>query len=168
MNRKSFLLQSATAGAAILVNPFQSFAQTKSEPEPYKAEVVKEFVIAGHGKLDRVKELLEQYPNLLYSRYDWGNGDFEEALEGAGHVGNKEIAQYLIGKGARPNIFVMTMLGETTIVKSVLDKYPNLLNSLGPHGLTLLHHATKGGESAKELLDYFKAKGLTEMQVKIK
>jgi hypothetical protein len=62
----------------------------------------------------------------------------------------------------------MTMLGETTIVKSVLDRYPNLLNSLGPHGLTLLHHATKGGEPARELLDYFKEKGLVEMQVKIK
>jgi hypothetical protein len=69
-----------------------------------------------------VKELLEQYPNLIYSRYDWGNGDFEEAIEGAGHVGNKEIAQWLIEKGARPNLFVMTMLGETAIVKSVIEK----------------------------------------------
>src|SRR4051812_4342011 len=127
MNRKSFLLQSATAGAALLVNPFQSVSQTKSEPEPYKPEVVKEFVIAGHGNLPRVKEMLEQYPNLLYCRYDWGNGDFEEALEGAGHVGNKEIAQYLIGKGSRPNMFVLAMLGETVIVKSILDKYPGLL-----------------------------------------
>jgi ankyrin repeat protein len=112
--------------------------------------------------------MLEEYPNLLYSRYDWGNGDFEEALEGAGHVGNKEIAQYLIGRGARPNIFVLTMLGETVIVKSFLEKYPVLLNSLGPHGFTLLHHATRGGEEAKELLDYFQSKGLTEMQIKIK
>jgi ankyrin repeat protein len=143
-------------------------AKTKAAPEPYKLEVVKEFVGAGHGNLARVKEMLEEYPNLLYSRYDWGNGDFEEALEGAGHVGNKEIAQYLIGRGARPNIFVLTMLGETVIVKSFLEKYPVLLNSLGPHGFTLLHHATRGGEEAKELLDYFQSKGLTEMQIKIK
>src|SRR5687767_12110901 len=103
MNRKSFLLQSATAGAALMVNPFSSFSQTNQNPEPYKPEVVKEFVGAGHNKIDRVKEMLAEYPNLLYSRYDWGNGDFEEAIEGAGHVGNKEIAQYLISKGARPN-----------------------------------------------------------------
>jgi hypothetical protein len=32
----------------------------------------------------------------------------------------------------------------------------------------LLHHATRGGEEAKELLDYFQSKGLTEMQIKIK
>lgn len=167
MNRKSFLLQSATAGAAMMINPFNSFSQTSQKPEPYKAEIVKEFVGAGHNKLDRVKEMLPEYPNLLYSRYDWGNGDFEEAIEGAGHVGNKEIAQYLISKGARPNIFVLTMLGETAIIKSIIEKYPVLLNSLGAHGYTLLHHATRGGEDAKELLDYFNSKGLKEMRVKI-
>src|SRR5215212_781546 len=168
MNRKNFLLQSATAGAALLANPLQSIAQIKQEPEPYKLDIVKEFVIAGHGKPDRVKELLEQYPNLLYCRYDWGNGDFEEAIEGAGHVGNKEIAQYLIEKGARPNLFVLTMLGETTIVKAAIEKYPSLLFAKGPLGLSLLHHASKGGEASKELLDYFKSKGLSEMQYKIK
>jgi hypothetical protein len=168
MNRKNFILRSATAGAAVLLNPLSLLSQTKQAPDPYKIEVVKEFVTVGHGNLSRVKEMLEEYPNLLYSRYDWGNGDFEEAIEGAGHVGNKEIAQYLIEKGARPNMFVLTMLGETAIVTSILNKYPNLLKSLGPHGFTLLHHATKGGESSRELLDYFKSKGLTEMQVKIK
>jgi len=112
--------------------------------------------------------MLEEYPNLIFSRYDWGNGDFEEAIEGAGHVANKEIANYLIEKGARPNLFVLTMLGETSIVKSVIEKYPSLLTAKGPHGLSLLHHATKGGEGSKELLEYFKQKGLSEMQYKIK
>lgn len=168
MNRKYFLLQSATAGAAVLLNPLQSIAKKREGENPYKLEVVKEFVIAGHGKLDKVKELLEEFPNLLFCRYDWGNGDFEEAIEGAGHVGNKEIANYLIEKGARPNLFVLTMLGETAIVKSAIEKYPSLLTAKGPHGLSLLHHATKGGETSKELLDYFKSKGLNDMQWKIK
>jgi hypothetical protein len=168
MNRKNFLLQSATAGAALLVHPLTTLAKNREDPEPYKVDIVKEFVIAGHGKLDRVKEMLEQYPNLIYSRYDWGNGDFEEAIEGAGHVGNKEIAHWLIEKGARPNLFVLTMLGETAIVKAAIEKYPALLYAKGAHGLTLLHHATKGGENAKELLDYFQIKGLKDMQVKIK
>ena len=166
MNRKSFLLRSATAGAALLVAPF-GISQTKQEPEPYKSEIVKEFVGAGHNKLERVKEMLEEYPNLLYSRYDWGKGDFEEAIEGAGHVGNKEIAKYLIEKGARPNIFVLTMLGETAIVKQILERYPSLLHSKGAHGFTLLHHATRGGEEAKELLEYVKSKGVTEARIKI-
>lgn len=168
MNRKHFLLQSATAGAAVLINPLQSFAKAREGENPYKLEVIKEFVIAGHGKLDKVKELLEEYPNLLFCRYDWGSGDFEEAIEGAGHVGNKDIANYLIEKGARPNLFVLTMLGETAIVKSAIEKYPSLLTAKGPHGLSLLHHATKGGEASKELLDYFKSKGLAEMKYQIK
>lgn len=168
MNRKHFLLQSAGAGAAMLINPLQSFAKTTDDPLPYKLEIVKDFVIAGHGNLQKVKDMLQEYPNLLFCRYDWGNGDFEEAIEGAGHVGNKEIAKYLIQQGARPNLFVLTMLGETNIVKSAIEKYPSLLTGKGPHGLTFLHHATKGGSDSAELLDYFKSKGLSEMQYKIK
>ena len=167
MNRKRFLAGSLAGSVALLSNPFYTFASA-GEIAPYKLDVVKEFVGAGHGKLDRVKEMLEEYPNLLYSRYDWGNGDFEEAIEGAGHVGNKEIAKFLINKGARPNIYVLTMLGETAIVKSILEKYPALLNGKGPHGLTLLHHAKKGGEDARELLAYLEEKGLKDLQIKIK
>ena len=54
MNRKNFLLQSATAGAALLVHPLTTLAKNREDPEPYKVDIVKEFVIAGHGKLDRV------------------------------------------------------------------------------------------------------------------
>ena len=168
MNRKNFLVNSSIGTTALLVDPFSALAKTYTDVEPYKLEIVKDFVIAGHGKLNEVKQMLELYPNLLYCRYDWGNGDFEEALEGAGHVGNKEIAQYLIEKGARPNIFVLTMLGETEIVKATLKKYPLLLNSKGPHGLTLLHHAKTGGKSSEELYSFFVENGLKEMQIKIK
>jgi hypothetical protein len=60
------------------------------------------------------------------------------------------------------------MLGETAIVKSVLERFPTLLRAKGAHGLTLLHHANKGGDASKELGEYFKSKGLTETQIKIK
>ena len=168
MKRKDFLLQTTLGAGALIASPLWLFASGGNTAEPYKPEIVKEFVGAGHGNLAKVKELLEEYPNLLYSRHDWGNGDFEEAIEGAGHVGNKEIATYLIEKGARPNLFVLTMLGETAIVQAILNRYPALLQAKGAHGLTLLHHANKGGEAAKELADYLKSKGLTETQIKIK
>ena len=167
MHRKQFLLNTSLGVTSLIINPLKSSSQTQ-QVDPYKIEIVKEFVIAGHGKIEEVRQMLLEYPNLLYCRYDWGNGDFEEAIEGAGHVGNQEIAKYLIEKGARPNIYVLTMLGETEIVKSILAKYPVLLNGKGPHGFTLLHHAMKGGESSKELLEYFKEKGLKETQIKIK
>jgi hypothetical protein len=168
MNRKLFLMNSVAGGAALLINPFNTIAKGSNDIEPYKMELVKDFVIAGHGKPDVVIQMLDDYPNLLYCRFDWGNGDFEEAIEGAGHVGNKEIAQYLIQKGARPNIFVLTMLGETNIVKAIIEKYPSLLNAKGAHGLTLLHHAKAGGDDSKDLYTFFEEKGLTEMQIKIK
>ena len=111
--------------------------------------------------------MLLELPSLLYATWDWGGGDFETALEGAGHVGNKEIANFLIDTGARTNLFVLTMLGKTQIVKAYLETWPGYLNARGPHGLTLLHHAQKGGEDAKELLDYLQTRELKETKMKL-
>jgi len=140
----------------------QTQVTNKTAVDPLPAEKVKEFVIAGHGDLPKVKSMLTEFPTLLYATWDWGNGDFETGLEGAGHVGNKEIANYFIGLGARTNLFVLTMLGKTQIVKAYLETYPGYLNARGPHGFTLLHHAQKGGDDAKELADYLQSKGLKE------
>ncbi len=167
MNRKNFLTSFTVAGAAMALSPMNVFSQTGKAEEPYSTAIVKEFVGAGHNNLPKVKELLAEYPNLLYCRYDHGKGDFEEAIEGAGHVGDKEIANYMISQGARPNIFILTMLGKTAIVKSILEKYPALLNAKGAHGFTLLHHANRGGQEGQELADFFKSKGLTETRIKL-
>jgi ankyrin repeat protein len=173
MKRKSFLQQMAMgAGALLTIPPILNAQATapknllKDEPLPF--EMVKDFVVAGHKDLDKIKAMLKENPNLLYAAWDWGNGDFETALEGAGHMGLKDIANFLIEQGARPNIFVLTMLGKTKEVKTLLRSYPELLNSKGPHGFTLLHHAQKGGDDAKKLLKYLQEKGLTETNIKLK
>ncbi|MGO4921554.1 hypothetical protein [Maribacter spongiicola] len=126
MNRKSFIKKGIISSVGLGLIPSLSFGANQIDPEPYKVELIKEFVLAGHFNLDKVKSMLIDYPNLIYSRYDWGNGDFEEAIEGAGHKGNKEVANYLIEKGARVNLFVLTMLGKTNLVKPILEAYPNL------------------------------------------
>jgi hypothetical protein len=94
-------------------------------------ETVKEFVVAGHGVKDgdlvKVQSMIADYPNIIYSKYDWGNGDFEAGIEGAGHLGNKEIAEYLINAGSRVTLFVLCMLGKTELVKPVLEQYPKLI-----------------------------------------
>jgi hypothetical protein len=172
MNRTQFLYQGLLGAGSIAAFPVllrgQSNAASASVADPLSAEKVKEFVVAGHSNLELVKSLLMESPTLLYAAWDWGNGDFETALEGAGHMGNKEIANYLIGKGARTNLFVLTMLGKTPIVKAYLDAYPEYLTARGPHGFTLLHHAQKGGEAANELVDYLQSKGLKETKSKLK
>jgi len=166
MNRKNFLQQAFIGTSGFLVTPFLSVASGQHDNnDPLPPEKVKAFVIAGHGNLEEVKKLLLELPTLLYATWDWGNGDFETALEGAGHMGQKEIAHFLINQGARTNLFVLTMLGRTTIVKTYLEAFPQYLTARGPHGLTFLHHAQKGGDDAKELLDFFQSKGLKETKL---
>ena len=177
MNRKDFIHRAAVGTGAIVFAPWvvtekypdlNRASKTGSiAPDPLPAEKVKEFVIAGHGNLDKTKQLLSEFPSLLYATWDWGGGDFETALEGAGHVGNKDIANHLISAGARTNLFVLTMLGKTAIVKSYLEAYPGYLMAKGPHGFTLLHHAQKGGDDAQELLAYLQEKGLKETKINL-
>jgi hypothetical protein len=166
MNRKKFLQQTILTSGSMIALPLFTIGQNKPlEGDPLPPEKVKEFVIAGHGNFDKVKTMLTELPTLLYATWDWGNGDFETALEGAGHVGNKEIAHYLIDRGARTNLFVLTMLGKTSIVKNFLDTFPQYLDARGPHGFTFFHHAQQGGDDAKELLEYFQSKNLTNDKV---
>lgn len=172
MKRKNFLLHSAAGATALLLNPFQTLAKNFADVEPYKIDLVKEFVVAGHGAkegdLDKVKSMLHDYPNMIYSKFDWGNGDFEAGIEGAGHLGNKEIANYLIDAGSRVTLFVLCMLGKTNLVKPILEEYPKLTFAIGPHGFTMLHHAKMGGKDAEELYAYLQEKGLKETWIKIK
>lgn len=170
MNRKSFLNHAAIGTGSLIALPYFLTAQNNpvksaAKTDPLPAEKVKEFVGAGHNNLDKVKLLLSEFPTLIYATWDLGGGDFETALEGAGHVGNKDIANYLISKGARTNMFVLTMLGKTQIVKPWLEAFPECISARGPHGLTLLHHAQRGGDDAKELLEYIKSKGLADTKL---
>lgn len=102
LTRHDFLQVSLLGAAGILFPSTTSFSQDK--PQAIKLEIVKEFVGVSHSNLDRVKEMLENDPQLLHVSYDWGGGDYESGIEAAGHVGNKEIAAYLLSKGARYNI----------------------------------------------------------------
>src|SRR3954463_109115 len=116
-NRREFVSLAAFAGAALLVD-----AQTgqpapatqnavPAKPPALDRDTVKEFVIAGHGDLDKVKQMLAKEPGLLNATWDWGGGDFEMAIGGAGHMGRPDIANYLISQGGRFDIFVAAMLG---------------------------------------------------------
>ncbi len=169
MNRKIFLQKLSVGTAAMVSIPAiltgQTIPAVAQKPAPLPGEKVKEFVSAGHNNLDKVKSLLLEFPTLIYATWDLGGGDFETGLEGAGHVGNKDIANYLITAGARTNMFVLTMLGKTQIVKPFLEAFPAYINARGPHGFTLLHHAQRGGDNAKELLEYLQSKGLKETKV---
>lgn len=165
-NRRTFLTHAAAFGGLLPLVPTFSFGNTSVTADPIPSTAVQEFVRVAHSDFDRAKAILEEYPHILNAAWDWGDGDFETAIGAAGHMGHRDFALFLLDKGARADVFVLTMLGETQLVKPMLEKYPQLLPSLGPHGFTLLHHAQKGGEPAAELLEYLKSKGMTESFVK--
>lgn len=96
---------------------------------------------ASHANFDRVKELVGARPELAKATYDWGFGDVESALGAASHMGRKDIADFLIEHGARPNIFTFAMLGKLDAVKSMIESMPGIQRIRGPHGFTLLFHA---------------------------
>jgi hypothetical protein len=121
--------------------------------------LVREMVGVSHGNLARVKELVERQPALARATYDWGFGDWESALDAASHVGNRDIALFLLANGARPTIFSAAMLGQFDVVKACIAATPGVQRTLGPHGITLLAHAAAGREEARPVLAYLEQLG---------
>ncbi|MEP0803934.1 MAG: ankyrin repeat domain-containing protein [Chloroflexota bacterium] len=119
-----------------------------------EANLVQEFVGNAHGNLERVKELLAQEPALVNATWDWGGGDFETALGAASHMGRRDIATFLLERGARLDLFAAAMLGKLDIVQAALEAFPQAIHTPGPHGIPLITHAEAGGEEAKAVLEY--------------
>ena len=68
-------------------------------------------------------------------------------------MGNREIARFLLGQGARIDLFCAAMMGMHDMVRAVVDTYPGLWTWKGPHGISLLWHAVVGeSEEVAEFL----------------
>ncbi len=116
--------------------------------------LVQEFVRLSHFDFDSVRKMIKESPALALASWDWGGGDFETGLGAASHVGNREIALFLLEHDARPNLFSAAMLGQLDIVKGFLTADASLIDCKGPHGLSLMHHAVKGGKMAEAVVAY--------------
>ena len=161
---RRFILTRTAAGlfAAIALprTAFSGTAAAQQPPPSIPPTLVREFVGKAHGDLAATKALLAETPGLLNATWDWGGGDFEMGIGGAGHMGNREIAEFLISQGGRMDIFVAAMLGKLDIVKAMLAAYPGLLHSKGPHGIPLMAHARKGGIPAEPVVAFLESQGL--------
>ena len=160
MTRRDFFTTTAS-GVMLLQTPQPPTQQAVPARAPALAPtLVNEFVRKAHADLPGTRALLTEHPALLNATWDWGGGDFETGIGGAGHMGNREIAEFLIGQGARFDIFVAAMLGKLDLVRTMLATWPALLQSKGPHGITLLRHARAGGEQAAPVVEHLLALGV--------
>ncbi|MCD9024442.1 ankyrin repeat domain-containing protein [Cohnella silvisoli] len=117
-------------------------------------ELVKQFVSSAHADLHKVKELLERGPGLLHASMNWGGGDWETGLGAAAHVGRRDIAEYLLSRGARLDLFAAAMLGQLELVKLIIGQFPDMAHATGPHGIPLIRHAAMGGEEARLVFEF--------------
>lgn len=151
VTRKALLISGVLTAAAMVAVP-RLTAQSPS-PAPKIPDrgpqidlaLVKEFVGAGHGNLERVKEMLAAQPALINGTWDWGGGDFETALGGASHMGRSDIAEFLSASGARLDLFAAAMLGKIEIIRAAVAAFPGIVKVPGPHKIPLIAHAEKGG-----------------------
>ncbi|GGI57600.1 hypothetical protein [Winogradskyella haliclonae] len=168
MNRRKFVEKSMLFGCSIAV---LSSCKAKNSltaefvKNPLDIEKTRDFVYYAHSDLALVKKFVNEFPHIVNSTVDWGDGDFESALGAASHVGNIDIANFLIESGARADIFTLAMLGLTDNVITYLKKFPATINSIGPHGFTLLHHSEIGVKS-EGLSNYLINNGLTDKFIK--
>ncbi|HET9371871.1 MAG TPA: hypothetical protein VFO19_16540 [Vicinamibacterales bacterium] len=165
-SRRSFLstvsttpLALAPLGARVTGAGISQAAAAPASFPVHDPALVQEVVGVAHRDLARVRELVGGRPTLANAAVDWGFGDWESALGAASHVGNRDIAEYLIAHGARPTLFSAAMLGQLDIVKAFVALSPGCQRIKGPHGIPLLSHAQAGGDRAKAVYDYLLALG---------
>ena len=172
LTRRSFLAICPVAAVPLVVRG-PLFAGPSPTPRPEAAspaavgagfptqepELVREMVGVAHGNFARVKELVGRHETLAKAAVDWGFGDWESALGAASHVGNREIAEFLLAHGARPSIFSAAMLGQLEVVRAFVLAMPGIQKTKGPHSISLLRHAQAGGPPAQAVVDYLVALG---------
>ncbi len=164
--RKKFIISSLAGATGIVLLPQIVSAQQTQPPmkqqkaPPLDNELVKEFVTAGHKDFDKVKSMLQENPDLLNATYNWKDWDWEDAIGAAGHMGLRDMTLYLLEQGARPTICVAAMLGNLDVVKTFINAFPQMKQTVGPHNISLMAHAVKGGEQAKPVVEYLQSIGI--------
>lgn len=166
LSRRDLLL-SAPAGLSIAALVNRS-AEAHEEPLPapllpyfpqIDPDLSRKIVGLSHAKFDDLRPLVEERPALANAAIDWGFGDWETALGAASHMGRRDIAEFLISHGARPDVFTLAMFGNLAAVRAIVEASPGIQRLHGPHGITLLSHAKVGGDSALPVVEYLNSLG---------
>lgn len=115
-------------------------------------EIIDELVGVAHGDFGRVKEILEQHPGIVNSPARWG----ETAIGAAAQMRQREMAEYLIEKGAPLDICTAAMLGMEDKVRTMLREDPSLKDAKGAHDIPVLYYPVITGnkEIAETLVQH--------------
>ena len=103
-------------------------------------DTIDEFVVASHHDLPRVQTMLAENPDLLNENAQW----IETPIQASAHVGNRPIAEYLLGQGAPLDICTAAMLGRIDEVRSLLADDPELAHAHGAHNIPV--HVLSGDQ----------------------
>ncbi len=115
------------------------------EEEILTEDQIRDFIVAAHGNLPRIREMLVEHPGLLNVRYNGAENDSETAVQAAAQAGSIPVVEYLLAKGAPLEICTAAMLGRRQVVEKMLDDDPSLINAKGAHGIPLMPHAALSG-----------------------
>ena len=113
----------------------------QTQQQPPSTEQIREFVIAGHGNLEKVRQMFAENSKLLNVSYRWNENDTETAVQAAAQVGSADVAQFLLKQGAPLEICTAAMLGMQDEVVRRLNEDPRNANATGAHAIPLLPHA---------------------------
>lgn len=128
--------------------------------EQLSPEMIREFVIAAHFNLDKVKSMLAENPDLLNVKHQWGENDFEDGIGAAAHVGNRAIAEFFLAQGVASNICAAAMLGRLEEVQGYLEQDRTQANARGAHSIPVMFHASMSGNI--KITELLKAYGSSE------
>jgi ankyrin repeat protein len=106
--------------------------------------VIEDLVGNAHGNLARVREILDAHPDALNLRAPWN----ETAIEAATQMGNKQIIDFLVARGAPVDFFTACVLGRVDDAAAGLAADPTRAGARGVHDLPALYFAAIGGSVA--------------------
>ena len=93
-----------------------------------------------HGNAARVREILEEHPELVNGVATWQ----ETPIQAAAQMGNRAILEMLLGLGAPLDCYTAAALGRAGEVREFLASQPVLATGTGVHGLPALYFAAVG------------------------